>query len=79
MNTRQERIAQLRAQFAARYTALLNHPDGYEIYFDRKAHRLEVYEGEDVEISVPFGPDGLIEMGMKLVALGHELNIGEQR
>lgn len=47
---------------------LYDHPDGYVIgYADR---HLIVIDGNGLEVHIPIGPKGLIELGLKMNAVG---------
>lgn len=69
-----ERFAQIRAETAHNYPDLYRHPDGAEICYSRNTAELWVSLDEFNDLQVPIGADGLIELGLKMIALGHEIN-----
>lgn len=53
---------------------LYSHIEGMgSLDYDTDAWQLEVAKGDQVS-TVPIGPNGLIELGLKLISLGHEIN-----
>ena len=53
---------------------LYSHIEGMgNLDYNTSACNLEVTKGDQVS-TVPIGPDGLIELGLKLISLGHEIN-----
>jgi hypothetical protein len=53
---------------------LYSHIEGMgNLDYDTDVWQLEVTKGDQVK-TVPIGPNGLIELGFKLISLGHEIN-----
>ena len=69
-----ERVAQIHAEVASNYPDLYRHPDGADICYSRSTAELWVSLDEFNEVQVPISADGLIELGLKLIQLGHEIN-----
>ncbi|MDD2879257.1 MAG: hypothetical protein PHQ58_02375 [Rhodoferax sp.] len=74
MKTPEGFAAEVRIEIAHHFPDLYSHPDGYEICYDRFNAKLCVSLDEFNDVGVPIGTDGLIELGLKMIALGHEIN-----
>lgn len=53
---------------APKTTTLYEHPDGYAIgYADR---HLIIIDDNGLEVHIPIGPHGLVELGLKFMSVG---------
>lgn len=52
------------------------HPDGFKISYSHLSRSLECCdESDSFTLDIPIGPDGLIALGLALIAAGHALNV----
>jgi len=50
---------------------IYTHPDGFSIHFDAMSMELIALDAEADSVIVPIGPQGLIELGLKLIEIGY--------